>query len=579
MEKKIQLTRGGVSDWSIVVDRDADEVVRYSAEQLLKYIYKCTGAVVPYYSNLCGRRGPEIRLGFDCRGDGLDKDLPETDREGFTIRVAEGGILIASPSSRGVLYGVCEFLERFFGCRWFSSEVIKTPFNPDSEIPVCEITENPAFECRDIYWRDAFDGVYASHNRINSGKADISFKQGGMEKFFNFHHAFLDLVPGNKYFAEHPEYFAEVNGNRTTSQLCLSNPDVVKIAAEQVMRWIEANPDCTVFSIAQNDNSGYCRCPECSAFDAEHGGTPAASIVRFSNAVADIVTEKYPHVLLHSFAYTYSRHAPTGLEVHPNVIIRLCDIECSFSKPLADYAGNPDSTEARFLNDLVSWSSLTKHLYVWDYCTNFSHYLMPFPNLASMQENVRLFRESGVHGIFTEGNFSHGAGGYMAELQAYLQAKLFWNPDTDLWAAVDEFLAGFYGAGAPYIRRYIDLWQDAVKGHDMHIYDSPASPYFTDERLDESERLFDLALTAAENEEVRERIERAKLSVTYTKLVRLPLDAPGRSELIDGFGRLCKKHGITEVTERAYLDWSIEKMKNFRYNTSNAGKFNVYYRM
>ncbi len=579
MEKKITFAHDGVSAWSIVVDRNADEVVRYSAEQLVRYFYKCTGAVVPYYANLCARRGPEIHLGCDCRGDGLDNELPQMQKEGFTIRVRENGILIASPSSRGVLYGVCTFLEKFFGCRWYTADVVKTPYNPEVTLPLCEFTENPAFECRDIYWRDAFDGVFASHNKINSGKADISFKQGGMEKFFNFHHAFLDLVPAGAYFTAHPEYFSERDGVRTRDQLCLSNPNVVQIAAAQVMRWIEENPDCNIFSIAQNDNYGYCTCPECRAFDEAHGDTPAASVIRFSNAVAEIVAQKYPHVLLHTFAYQYSRHAPTGMTVHPNVIVRLCDIECSFSKPLAAYAGDPDCTEAKFLTDLTDWSALTEHLYIWDYCTNFSHYLLMFPNLASMQENVRLFRDHGVLGIFTEGNFSHGGGGYMAELQAYVQAKLFWNPDIDLWETVDDFLAGYFGKGAPYIRRYIDLWQSAVVGCDMHIYDSPASPYITDERLDESERLFDLASTAAENEAVRERIERARLSVTYTKLVRMPLGAPNRDTLIDGFGRLCKKHGLTEISERAYLDWSLQMMKKSRHNTDRTGKFHVYYRM
>ena len=501
------------------------------------------------------------------------------EKEGFTIRVTENGILIASPSSRGVLYGVCTFLEKFFGCRWYSSEVIRTPFQPEASLPLCDFTENPAFECRDIYWRDAFDGVFASHNKINSGKADISCKQGGMEKFFNFHHAFLDLVSAEKYFDTHPEYFSERDGKRNTNQLCLANPEVVRIAAEQVFRWIEENPDCNIFSIAQNDNRGYCTCPECRAFDEAHGDTPAASVIRFSNAVAEIVSARYPHILLHTFAYQYSRHAPTGMTVHPNLIVRLCDIECSFSKPLAAYAGNLETTEAKFLTDLTDWAALTKHLYVWDYCTNFAHYLMMFPNFASMQENVRLFREHGVRGIFAEGNFSHGGGGYMAELQAYVQAKLFWNPDIDLWETVDDFLAGYFGKGAPYIRRYIDLWQAAVVGRDMHIYDSPASSYITDERLDESERLFDLAAIAAENEAVRERIERARLSVTYTKLVRMPLDTPNRDVLIDGFGKRCKHYGITEVTERAYLDWSLQMMKENQYNTNRAGKFHVYYRM
>ena len=59
----------------------------------------------------------------------------------------------------------------------------------------------------------------------------------------------------------------------------------------------------------------------------------------------------------------------------------------------------------------------------------------------------------------------------------------------------------------------------------------------------------------------------------------MPLGAPNRDTLIDGFGRLCKKHGLTEISERAYLDWSLQMMKKSRHNTDRTGKFHVYYRM
>ena len=260
MPRKYTIAANGLSEWFIVVDRDADEVVRYAAEQLNKNLYQITGALIPYHSNLCPKNGPEIKLGFGCRPDGEDDmiDLSGLANEGFRIKITGENIIIASKSSRGILYGVYTFLEKLCGCRWYSSKVTKIPRCEDLEFFDVDIAESPVFDCRDVYWRDAFNGSFASHNKINSGKADISFKQGGMEKFFNFHHAMFDLVPPDKYFDAHPEYYSENNGVRTKKQLCLSNPDVVKIAAVQVKKWIRANPDCNIFSIAQNDSGGWC---------------------------------------------------------------------------------------------------------------------------------------------------------------------------------------------------------------------------------------------------------------------------------------------------------------------------------
>ena len=42
-----------------------------------------------------------------------------------------------------------------------------------------------------------------------------------------------------------------------------------------------------------------------------------------------------------------------------------------------------------FARDIRDWHRLTNRLYIWDYTTGFSHYLLPFPNYYVLGPNVR----------------------------------------------------------------------------------------------------------------------------------------------------------------------------------------------
>ena len=126
--------------------------------------------------------------------------------------------------------------------------------------------------------------------------------------------------------------------------------------------------------------------------------------------------------------------------------IRLCSIECCFSHPLND-DGCEDNLA--FRNTLKEWAKICKRLYIWDYTTDFAHYLTPFPNLNVLWENVRFFRENNVAGIHEQGNLQARSGEF-GELRAYLLAKLLWNPDMERQeydALMDEFLRDYYGPG------------------------------------------------------------------------------------------------------------------------------------
>lgn len=66
-------------------------------------------------------RGPEIRIGANVRNaTQKETDLPE---DSFRIRIEGEHIVITSNTSRGVLYGVYEFLERFCGFACFTKDV------------------------------------------------------------------------------------------------------------------------------------------------------------------------------------------------------------------------------------------------------------------------------------------------------------------------------------------------------------------------------------------------------------------------------------------------------------------------
>ncbi|MBE6930271.1 MAG: DUF4838 domain-containing protein [Ruminococcaceae bacterium] len=562
------ITSNGRCHYTVAASRDADETVRYAANELTRFLYTCTGAPTPVLSDLCVYARPEIRIGRDVRNDPFyaTVDYDALGDEGYLIQANAGNLYILGRSSRGTLYGVYAFLEKYLGCRWFAPGVSRLPRVSEVIVPDdVKIVETPAFEYRDAYWGCAFDGEFCARNRLNSAKALLTPEQGGKMHWNKFHHACLDLVPKDIWFESHPEFYSEVDGVRRPDQLCLTNPEMRKVALETLKGWIRDNPHTTVFSIAQNDNRNYCRCERCRALD-EAEGSPAATNIDFANYLADAIAEEYPHVLLHTFAYQYTITPPATIRPRRNVIVRLCNIGADFSRPFAE--GRDDPGTEQFMSALDNWKAISDRLHIWDYCTNFRHYLLPFPNIHCLQPNIRTYRDAGVKGVFMEGDFSHGCAAHLCELQAYLQARLMWNPDIDYELEMDVFLSGFYGVAAPYIRRYIDLLEPLIAGHRLSIYENPASGFITDEFITEAARLFDEAMLAAENPDVRRRVERTKLCIDYLRVTRLPMDYPGRDGLIDAFGQRCRDLGVTEITERGYLDLSIDSLKAKQYGAA-----------
>jgi hypothetical protein len=444
--------------------------------------------------------------------------LDKLGSEELVMKVKGGRLLLAGGRPRGTIYAVYHFLEDQCGVRWWAPWATTIPTRRSLHVSNLDVRSGPAFEYREPFWFAGFDPQWKAHNGANGEAHEIPAALGGCIKYKGFCHTFYPLVPPGKYFATHPEWYSLIKGKRTheNAQLCLSNPELRDFVVQRVKEWLRAAPDAKIISVTQNDCHGACECPQCKAID-DAEGSPAGSMLTFVNYVAEKIEPEFPDAAVDTFAYQYTRHPPKTIQARPNVIVRLCSIECNFREPLND------PSNAAFLADLATWSKICHRLYVWDYVTDFSNYVLPHPNWFMLGPNLRLFRDYGVRGVFEEGAYA-GPGEEMAELRSWVLAQLLWNPQQDDRALIKEFLRGYYGDKAgDIIERYLELMHDASKGFYLGCYLRKDAPHLRFRTLAAAERLWQQAEAAAARDADPEKLIRVRmghLPVRYACLGR-----------------------------------------------------------
>ena len=397
---------------------------------------------------------------------------------------------------------------------------------------------------------------------------------GGNVDYCGFVHTFYSLLPPDEFFDAHPEYFSLVAGQRRRdmAQLCLTNSEVLGIVTQRVLELMRTHPLATIFSVSQNDCYGYCECDSCRAV-AEAEGGQSGPMIRFVNAVAAETSKYYPDKLIDTLAYQYSLDAPRISVPHPNVRVRLCSITCCQGHTYGT-CDHPESL--RFLRALQQWAARTSQMYIWHYATDFTHYPLPMPDFDELHGNINLYRQSGVRGLFIQGMGEVGGGAESMALRGYVVSKLLWQPDQPVWPLVDEFLGAYYGAAAPLVRKYLDIFHEAVR-QDMtlhpSLYDVPSSRQYDDNLRQPA----DDALSEAETLVKGDQLQRVRLlrgGLRYARLFRAcgifqgrgdvyaGEAAPGDLQELDELVRLWKKAGIQRIREGEDFDFTVQKLRS-----------------
>jgi hypothetical protein len=277
---------------------------------------------------------------------------------------------------------------------------------------------------------------------------------------------------------------------------------------------LRAEEDPRIISVSQNDWHGRCQCEQCAAMESREG-SPAGPLLYFVNAVAEEIEKEFPNVLVETLAYQYTRAAPRHIKPRRNVLIRLCTIECSFSQPLATGPHN-----SSFHADMEQWSAIAPQLYVWNYVTNFSNFLLPHPNMRSLADDIRFFVDQKTIGLFEQGD-AYSTTGDFIRLRAWVLAHLMWAPALDQEQLIREFLEGYYGAAAPHLSDYLDLLHDAVESSDARLpcFTRTTSSWLAVEVMNAATECFDAAEQAVAGDPVlAERVRRERIPLDHAWL-------------------------------------------------------------
>ncbi|MEP7106446.1 MAG: DUF4838 domain-containing protein [Ferruginibacter sp.] len=546
--QQFTLVKRGNPKSRIIIPEKATVVEIQAAKVLQDYIERISGAAIPIEADNTPQQEGEILIGNVNRPELKEVPKEKLGKDGLFIKNNDKSLVITGGTGKGILYGVYTFLEKYMGCRKYSSAVTYVPKKKTIVLSSINDMELPAFAYRETFYRDAVDPEYQLWHKLDSHVGP------GKSEWGYWVHTFDLLLSPKEYGESHPEYFSYYDGKRHAgtvpswdgagvqpeAQLCLSNPGVLEIVCKNLQAAINKNPEAIYWSVSQNDNVNYCRCPDCSASDKKyaafapedkmystHGGSkyPAlgmGSILTFVNRVA----ERFPDKIISTLAYQYSRVPPKDILPRKNVNIMLCSIESARNTTI-------EIGDTSFSNDLKGWGQLTNNIIIWDYVIRFSNLFAPFPNLRILQPNLTLMRNNRVSAVFEQGN--REIGGEFADLRAYMIDKLLWNPDINIEEVMNDFLTGYYGKASKQIREYINLLHDnnmEQSGYKLSIFGNPAmekESFLSDSLITVYNNLFDQAEKAVSGSpEILERVKTARLPVYYSMLEIAKVEKTGK---------------------------------------------------
>jgi len=108
---------------------------------------------------------------------------------------------------------------------------------------------------------------------------------------------------------------------------------------------------------------------------------------------------------------------------------------------------------------------------------------------------------------------------------------------------------GYYGRSGQYIREYFNLLHEQITD-DTHIHLGlkPGDKIFSDNFIKAADKIFNQAEIVAESDEIKKRVEMARLPLMYLKCRRNPVNSK-YDGTYERFRTIVEREGITHFAE------------------------------
>lgn len=567
------LIRDGNPNYHIVIgDTTSGSYDRLASDELAHYLHAIAGT----HSNKSPRSEQcNIYIGKTIQtSKKLHQRLNQLHDDGFLVYSDSKDLYICGNTEQATIYGVYDFLEHHLGCRFLTPHDEVVPHCDNFTLYPIDEVKNPSFAYREtLYYYPNHSDDYCLKHKLHN-RNDMR-KQWGM-----FVHTFRHLIPTDRYFDTHPEWFSQIGGQRVKDgQPCLSDSDMLDELCRNLDSMMRANPGQTIWSVSNNDNYNVCTCPACRHSDSLYGG-PSGTLIHFINQVA----RRFPDKTISTLGYQFTRRPPRQDCAEPqqpdsNVSIMFCSIECGRQLPIADAAG-----EQSFRDDMEGWSKICDNIFMWDYVVQFRNFWDPFPNLHVIKPNLHYFHDHGVRQMFEQGSGADNKTSWM-ELRTYLIANLMWDIEADADSIIHDFCLHYYLQAAPFVEAfYREMSQSLIaSGSRLDIYGYAADGregYLSPKQIQRYKNLIQQAYATLKDDSdsaLADRIRYLELSLDYA-ILELAMDEPAdnssqfSSEMIrraDRFVNDCHRFGIEYLHEmgltvdeyRGIIDGYIRKIR------------------
>ncbi|MBI2929435.1 MAG: DUF4838 domain-containing protein [Verrucomicrobia bacterium] len=367
---------------------------------------------------------------------------------------------------QGTCLAAYDFLERFCGVRWYGPAEINIviPSRKTLTVAGSDVRRAPALKHRAALpggnW-PLLRGQWGEFTRDQVHLHWRRMRQGG-ERWAGNHTFHRETI---KAVFNDPEYQCQ-NPKGRGSQLCYTHPKLIRQVAQRARDYFDGKGELPAgwkalgdyFALVPDDNMNLCNCQACEAL-LQKGSTRKTGFFSsgemsdywFScvNAVAREVRPTHPDKFIATLAY-WAYALPPSFDLEPNVSIAPCLHTCYY--PVQAGIRENDMKLYR------QWQEKAKApMFLWVY---YHHPMEPalidrwkcFPNvmLHETAKAIRILIQDGVRGIFECGE--------QDQLEQYVMARVWDDPDLDVDALIDEFFRLYFGAaGEPMKKFYLRL--------------------------------------------------------------------------------------------------------------------------
>ena len=508
------LVSDGAPQAVITLPDSPSDAESFAAGRLRHYVGRISGADLEIVSETQAPSGVKVFVGRTKAGAAVRASLEaqHPPDESSVVKVTSDAVFLVGIDDPGTVHAVYFFLESL-GCRWYLPAEWGTVVPKSRDIVIREGTQlhAPDFPMRaglaGCALRSDEDPEWGSHEWGRGNHL------GGW-RWWGSGHSYQYLVPEGKYLKEHPEYYAEIDGERKTSQLCVTNPGVAEAAIRTVRRELAKPSAPKLFCVSPRDGHGFCQCTNCRGLVPDPvpgtvrriervptgaGPLPVArtlsvdrsgvadQIVHLANCVARGIRDDHPDRWVVFYADYHSVGVPVAVRPEPNLGFWIVQ--------WAQDQFHGVSDETKMGKAILNWSVFGNPIVVYTYYGSYASFSL-WPQVHAIRRDIPWYRRHGVVGLYSETHQHWGT----QHLNFIVFPRLLWDADTDVDALVDEFCTLFYGPAAKSMRAYYDLLEaTAEKGPPQYHMNSDIIVAFSPQVLEQLADLIEQAQAAAQD--------------------------------------------------------------------------------